>query len=169
MAVTPRADVPAEGVPASLPEVLNPREAPWDRRGDRIVTTALGSFEVEMKRDSDDDLVEGTALGSRMVSKRFHGDLDGTSQGRMLTGMTRVDGSAGYVLIERVHGRVHGRSGTFLLQHSGILERGTPRQTIEVVPDSGSGELVGIRGRMTIQVSGDAHSYEFDYEIVGGP
>ncbi len=133
------------------------------------MTRALGGFEVEMKQDSDPDLAEGTTLGAMVVSKRFHGGLDGTSRGRMLTGMTPVDGSAGYVLIERVRGRLHGRSGTFLLQHSGTLERGTPHQTIEVVPDSGSGELVGIRGRMTIQVSGGAHSYEFDYEGVGGP
>jgi hypothetical protein len=133
------------------------------------MTTARGGFEVEMKRESNDDLAEGTTLGSMTVSKRFHGDLDGTSRGRGLTGMTRVDGSAGYVLIERVQGRLHGRSGTFLLQHSGIMDHGAPRLTVEVVPDSGSGELVGIRGHMTIQVTGGAHSYEFDYEMAGGP
>ncbi|MGA7475662.1 MAG: DUF3224 domain-containing protein [Thermoplasmata archaeon] len=133
------------------------------------MTTARGGFEVEMSQDSDNDLAEGTTLGSMRVSKRFHGDIDGSSRGRMLTGMTRVDGSAGYVLIERVRGRLQGRSGAFLLQHSGILERGVPRQTIEVVPDSGTGELAGIRGRMTIQISGEAHSYAFDYNFVGGP
>lgn len=122
-----------------------------------------------MSRDSDDDLGDGTPLGSMRVSKRFHGDLDGTSRGRMLTGMTRTEGSAGYVLIERVRGRLEGRTGTFLLQHSGILDRGAPRQAIEVVPDSGTGELAGIRGRMTIQISGGDHSYEFEYSFVVRP
>lgn len=116
-----------------------------------------------MAPDSADDVADGTTLGAMVVDKRFHGDLDGSSRRRMLTGMTGVDGSAGYVLIERFRGRLHRRTRSFLLQHSGILDRGTPRQSIEVVPDSGTGELTGLSGRLTIQISEGAHSHEFEY------
>jgi len=129
------------------------------------MTTAIGSFEVTMVPESADDVADGTTLGVMMVDKRFYGDLDGSSRGRMLTGMTGVGGSAGYVLIERFRGRLHRRAGSFLLQHSGILDRGTPKQSIEVVPDSGTGELKGLTGRLTIQISEGAHSYEFEYTL----
>lgn len=131
--------------------------------------TARGKFDVKINPDSDEDGADGTILGSRQVDKQYHGDLDATSHGRMLTGTTSVDGSAGYVLIERVRGRLHGRAGTFLLQHSGILDRGVPRPWVEVVPDSGSGELTGIRGRLVINIAAGFHSYEFEYELARAP
>ncbi|MGD1099177.1 MAG: DUF3224 domain-containing protein [Thermoplasmata archaeon] len=133
------------------------------------MTNAHGGFEVEITRDSDDDSADGTVLGSLKGTKRFHGDLEGSSRGRMLTGMTAREGSAGYVLIERVQGRLQGRTGSFLLQHFGIMDRGVPRLTIEVIPDSGTDELAGIQGRMTIQVSGADHSYDFEFSFVGRP
>jgi hypothetical protein len=127
--------------------------------------TARGSFEVEITPDSVDDHAHGTTLGSMAVHKRFHGDLNASGQGRMLTGLTSVKSSAGYVLIERVRGALNGRTGTFLLQHAGVVNRGTPRLTIEVLPDSGTGELVGIAGRMTITVIEGQHSYELEYTL----
>jgi hypothetical protein len=129
------------------------------------MATARGVFEVEMKPDGRDDRADGTLLGSTVVRKRFHGDLDASSRGRMLTGLTRVKGSAGYVLIERVEGSLNGRTGTFLLQHFGLLDRGIPRQTIEVVPDSGTDELVGLKGRMTGQIAQGVHSYALAYRL----
>ena len=130
------------------------------------MVAARGGFDVTMTPDPHPDRADGTVLGSADVKKRFHGDLAASSRGRMLTGTTGVEGSAGYVLIERVRGSLRERAGTFLLQHFGILNRGVPRQTIEVVPDSGTGELEGLRGRMTVQVVGGAHYYEFEYRLV---
>jgi len=133
------------------------------------MTKARGGFDVEMRPDSEDDSAEGTTLGCMVVDKQIYGDLEASSRGRMLTGMTDVEGSAGYVLIERVRGRLHGRTGTFLLQHWGILDHGAPRQMIEVVPDSGTGELAGLKGNLTVQIAEGKHSYEFDYTLVGRP
>src|SRR5271165_4091355 len=98
------------------------------------------------------------------IDKQFHGDLEGTSKGEMLGAMTEVKGSAGYVAIERVTGTLNGRSGTFVLQHSGTMTRGTQHMTITVVPDSGTGGLAGISGSMTIIIKeGGKHFYEFEY------
>jgi hypothetical protein len=99
------------------------------------------------------------------LAKRFHGDLEGTSQGQMLAAATAVKGSAGYVAIELVTGALGGRRGSFVLQHSGTMTRGTPQLTIAVVPDSGTDELAGLQGRMTITIEGGAHSYELDYSL----
>ena len=83
----------------------------------------------------------------------------------MLTAGTDVKGSAGYVAIERVTGTLKGRSGSFVLQHSGTLTRGEPQQSITVVPDSGTGQLVGIAGKLTVIIAAGKHSYEFDYTL----
>jgi hypothetical protein len=104
------------------------------------------------------------------LDKRFHGDLEGTSQGEMLAAMTAVKGSAGYVAIERVTGTLRGRKGTFALQHTGIMNRGTPSLTITVVPDSGTEQLTGLSGTMAIIITADGkHSYEFDYTLADAP
>ncbi|HEY1198800.1 MAG TPA: DUF3224 domain-containing protein [Thermoplasmata archaeon] len=126
---------------------------------------AHGVFDVEMHPDGEDDSAEGTTLGRMIVEKRFHGDLEGTGRGRMSTGKTSLQGSAGYVLIERVQGRLHGRTGTFLLQHWGILDRGVQDSRVEVIPDSGSGELAGLKGRLTGRIENGVHSYELDYSL----
>jgi hypothetical protein len=99
------------------------------------------------------------------IDKQFHGDLEATSRGEMLTAGTDVPGSAGYVAMERVTGRLHGRSGAFLLQHSGTMTRGAPQLAITVVPDSGTGELAGLGGRMAITITDGRHSYDFDYTL----
>jgi hypothetical protein len=99
------------------------------------------------------------------IDKQFHGDLQGTSQGEMLSVMSDVKGSAGYVAIERVSATLNGRSGSFVLQHNATMNRGEPALNIIVVPDSGSGELAGLSGSMRIIIAGGSHAYEFDYTL----
>lgn len=134
-----------------------------------VSSHASGTFEVKLTPQSTDESAEGSTLGRMSIDKQFHGDLEGTSKGEMLTGMTSVKGSAGYVAIERVTGTLKGRKGTFLLQHSGTMTRGAPSLTITVVPDSGTGELVGLAGTMTITIADGKHSYDFDYTLTPTP
>jgi hypothetical protein len=108
-------------------------------------------------------------MGRMTIDKQFHGDLEATSKGQMLTAMTETKGSAGYVAVERVTGRLHGRSGTFALQHSGTMTRGVPQLTITVVPDSGTGQLVGLTGKMMINITDGKHSYDFEYTLPEAP
>jgi hypothetical protein len=128
---------------------------------------ATGPFEVKVTPQKPDTQIARAAnLGRLTIDKRFHGDLEGISKGEMLATHTETPGSAGYVALERVTGKLNGRSGSFVLQHSATMQRGTPTSSITVVPDSGTGELAGISGRMTITVAADgAHSYEFEYLI----
>ena len=99
------------------------------------------------------------------IDKQLHGDLEAAGNGEMLAAGTDVKGSAGYVAIERVTGTLHGRTGTFILQHSGTMTRGEPQQSVTVVPDSGTGELAGLAGKLTIRIADKKHYYEFDYTI----
>jgi hypothetical protein len=101
------------------------------------------------------------------IDKQFHGNLVGSSKGQMLTAGTSVKGSAGYVAIEQVTGTLHGRSGAFVLQHSGTMTRGAPQLIVSVVPDSGTGELAGLTGTLTIAIADGKHSYDFDYALAG--
>ena len=128
---------------------------------------AAGPFDVKVTPQKPDTQIARAAnLGRLTVDKRFHGDLEGISKGEMLATQTDVPGSAGYVAMERVTGRLRGRTGSFVLQHSATMSRGAPVSSITVVPDSGTGELRGISGTMTITVAKDgAHSYQFDYQI----
>jgi Protein of unknown function (DUF3224) len=103
------------------------------------------------------------------IDKKFHGDLEATSKGEMLTAVTQVKGSAGYVAIERVSGTLHGRSGTFVLQHTGTATRGAHQLSVTVVPDSGTGQLVGLAGTMTIHNADGKHSYDFEYTLTETP
>jgi hypothetical protein len=128
---------------------------------------ASGSFEVKMIPQAQEDGVGDPSIGRMALDKQFHGGLEATSRGQMLAAMTDVEGSAGYVAIERVTGKLDGRSGTFALQHSGTMTRGLPQLTITVVPDSGTGELLGLAGVMTIEITDGKHSYEFEYTIKG--
>ena len=124
---------------------------------------ASGAFEVKLTPQKDET---GDAAIARMtLDKRFHGDLEATSQGQMLSAGTAVQGSAGYVAIERVSGTLKGRSGTFVLQHYGLMNRGVPQLTITVVPGSGTGELTGLSGTMKIDIAGGKHSYGFEYTL----
>ncbi|GHD68467.1 DUF3224 domain-containing protein [Jeongeupia chitinilytica] len=125
---------------------------------------ASGTFEVGLKALELHDPADGT-LGRRAIDKRFSGDLVATSVGEMLSAGTAVAGSAAYVAIERVSGTLAGRSGSFTLQHSGTMHRGTPQLRVSVVPDSGSGELAGLDGTLTIRIADGRHFYDFDYRF----
>ncbi len=126
---------------------------------------ASGAFDVKLNPLPAYDTSAGSKLGRMSIDKQFHGDLEGTSQGEMLSAMTDVKGSAGYVAIERVSGTLQGRSGSFVLQHNATMNRGEPSLSIIVVPDSGSGELAGLSGSMKIIIADGKHFYEFDYSL----
>ena len=125
---------------------------------------ASGAFDVKVVPQTDDKPMDPT-IGRMTLDKQYHGPLEGTGKGVMLTGGTDVEGSAVYVAIERVNGNLEGQSGTFLLQHGGTMTRGVPHLTITVVPDSGTGELVGLAGKMMINIVDGKHFYEFEYTI----
>ena len=127
---------------------------------------ASGTFEVKLTPQKPDNKeAEGANLGRMSIDKKFSGDLEATSKGEMLSAMTDVKGSAGYVAIERVSGTLQGRKGTFVLQHSGTMTRGAPEMSVTVVPDSGTGDLAGLAGRMTIKIDAGKHFYEFGYTL----
>jgi hypothetical protein len=132
-----------------------------------VLMSAIGDFTVKVTPDGDVDKAQGAALGRMTLDKQFTGDLTGTSKGQMLTAMTEVKGSAGYVAIERVTGTLQGHSGSFVLQHFATMSAASgPQQSITVVPDSGTGQLVGIAGQMLIKIATDGkHSYEFEYKL----
>lgn len=131
-----------------------------------MTTHASGTFEVQLKPLTPYVTTEEALLGRMSIDKQLRGDLDAVSQGEMLTAGTSVESSAGYVAIERVSGKLHGRSGTFALQHNGTMTRGAGELTITVVPDSGTGELVGLAGKMAIIIEDGKHSYDFEYTLV---
>jgi hypothetical protein len=139
------------------------------QKGVAVATHASGTFEVKLNPQPPDDKTEGSTLGRMSIDKQFHGDLEGRAKGQMLTAGTEVKGSAGYVAIERVTGTLNGRSGSFVLQHSGMLTRGAAQQSITVVPDSGSGQLVGLAGKMTVTIAAGKHSYDFEYTLPAAP
>jgi len=129
------------------------------------VTRAVGPFEVSLKPLPMDGEPGSEMLGRMSIDKQFHGDLEGTSKGQMLTGGTVIKNSAGYVAIERVTGSLKGRKGSFILQHTGTMNRGAPSLVITIVPDSGTDQLDGIRGTMAIKIEGGKHSYELNYTL----
>ena len=126
---------------------------------------ARGTFEVKLSPQPLSYKTDDAMLARMSLDKQFHGDLEGTSAGEMLSAGTVTKGSAGYVAIERVGGTLAGRKGTFVLQHSATMNRGVPSLSITVVPDSGTGELAGLTGTMTIVIDEGKHSYEFDYTL----
>ncbi len=108
----------------------------------------------------------GAKLGRMALDKQYHGALTATATGEMLSAMSSVSGSAGYVAIERVSGTLEGRSGSFALQHTGTMTRGAPELLIRVVPDSGTGQLTGLTGSMAIRIeAGGKHFYDFEYTL----
>ena len=128
-----------------------------------MTTQARGTFEVKLNPLSAHHA--DAKLGRMSIDKQFHGDLEGTSQGEMLSAMTDVKGSAGYVAIERVSATLNGRHGTFVLQHNATMNRGVPSLSVTVVPDSGTGALAGLAGDFKIIVADGKHSYEFSYAL----
>lgn len=126
---------------------------------------AVGTFEVTMKPEPLSEVVATSAVGRMSLSKTFHGQLEATSVGEFLSVMGTEKGSAGYVAMEVVAGILDGLAGSFALQHRGVMTRGVPELLVTVVPDSGTGELVGIRGTMKIDIVERVHYYELDYSL----
>ncbi len=127
--------------------------------------SAKGEFVVTMKPLTFDGVDPEFKLGRMSIDKQISGDLTASTVGQMLSAMTSTDGSAGYVAIERVAGVLNGKRGTFVLQHTGSMNRGAPSLAVTVVPDSGTEELVGLEGEFTIKIEEGKHSYEFAYRL----
>lgn len=135
-------------------------------KGQTMIHHARGGFDVKL---TPLESSAGKELGRMSINKTFHGELDATSKGEMLAAMTSVHGSAGYVAIEKVTGKLAGRDGTFVLQHLGTMTRGEGKLTVTVVPDSGTGQLVGLAGRMSIEITHGKHLYHFEYSLPAEP
>ena len=135
------------------------------QKGTAMAAHATGTFEVKLTPQAPDGKFEDATLGRMTIDKQIHGDLEATSKGTMLTAGTDIKGSAGYVAIERVTGTLHGRTGTFVLQHTGTMSRGALQLSITVVPDSGTGQLGGLTGKFNITIADGKHSYDFEYTL----
>jgi Protein of unknown function (DUF3224) len=147
---------------AQTPGTQTPKETTMTR-------TASGSFEVKLTPPPPDAALAGTATGRMLIDKQFHGDLEAVSKGQMLAFRSAVEGSAGYVAIEEVSGTLDGRRGTFVLQHNATMTRGEPRLSVIVVPDSGTEQLTGLSGTMSIDIRDGGHFYEFEYSLAEAP
>ena|SRR5579864_7661326 len=131
---------------------------------------ARATFEVKLVPQPMHTAAGGATLSRMTIDKQFRGDLEGESTGEMLSAMTAVEGSAGYVAIELVRGTLNGPKGTFVLQHSGSMTRGsTPSLSVTVVPNSGTEGLTGLSGQMLIIIEKGRHSYQFDYTLPTTP
>ena len=128
--------------------------------------SATGPFDVRLAPQALSPVSAHSGLGRMSLDKRFHGALDATSTGEMISFRGTVDGSAGYVAMETVRGTLAGRRGSFVLQHSATMTRGAPAQWITVVPDSGTDALAGLAGRMIVEIGADgAHGYRFEFTL----
>jgi hypothetical protein len=128
-----------------------------------MTSHATGPFDVKMIPQDDK---AGDGLTRMLLDKQYHGDLEGAAKGQMLTGGVSANHSGAYVALEKFTGTLHGRSGSFVLHHTGIMTNGKPDLTILVAPDSGTGQLAGITGKMTITIAADGkHSYDFEYTL----
>ncbi|WP_174715138.1 DUF3224 domain-containing protein [Vibrio penaeicida] len=125
-----------------------------------------GTFDINLDpMDTYAQGVEGTRLGHMSIDKTFHGELKAKSSGEMLNVLTPVQGSAGYVAIEQVVGELSGKKGSFVLQHYGVMFNGNDTLILEVIPDSGTGDLVGLEGQMAIWIEDGQHRYDFEYQV----
>jgi hypothetical protein len=124
---------------------------------------AKGEFTVKIIPQTEDRQLP--LFGRMTIDKAFYGDIIGTSQGQMLSAGTQIPNSAGYVAIERITGTIHGKRGTFVLQHNATMNRGEGNLNIVVVPDSGTEELAGLTGNLSISIKDKKHFYEFEYEL----
>jgi len=130
-----------------------------------MIQHASGTFEVKMQPLGEGDVAAGSSLGRMSLDKQFSGDLQAMGKGEMLAARSDIPTSAAYVAIERVTGTLHGREGSFVLVHKGVMTSEAQRLVIEVVPDTGTGELVGISGTLGIRIEGGKHYYDFDYGL----
>ena len=129
---------------------------------------AAGTFEVKVSPQPADEASANSSVGRTLIDKQFRGGLEAASRVQMLGVRTAVEGSAGYVAMEEVAGALGGRRGTFVLQHAGTMTRGALQLSVTVIPDSGTGELTGLAGRMEINIADGKHSYDFQYTIGEG-
>lgn len=128
-----------------------------------MTTTISGEFSVGMTAQASE---EGSpAIGRMVLDKQYHGALEARGAGQMIATHGSVSGSAAYVALETVTGSLHGREGSFALVHHGLMTRGQPSLDISVVPDSGTGALTGLAGRMRIRVEGHQHFYDFEFSL----
>ncbi len=126
---------------------------------------AEGSFDVKTTPIAADEATTGTSLGRFSLVKQYHGDLEGAAKGEMLSAGDPASGNAGYVAIEQVNGVLAGHSGSFALQHVGVMEGGKYKLTITVVPGSGTAQLAGLAGTLNIVIADGKHNYTFDYSL----
>jgi hypothetical protein len=131
-----------------------------------MTAQARGTFDVKVTPQPADDQAGGP-FGRLFLDKQFHGDLDAHSNGQMLAWGTGAENSGAYVALERVSGALQGRRGSFVLQHNGTMTKGVASMTVTVVPGSGTEELTGVAGKMTIVIAGGTHSYAFEYTLDG--
>ncbi len=126
---------------------------------------ASGAFDVKLTPQPADEKTNDPLLGRMSIDKHYHGELEATGTGQMLTGGDYKTGSAGYVAMEKVTGTLQGRTGTFLMQHSGTLTQGAQQLSITIVPGTGTGQLAGIAGKMDVKITDGKHFYELDYTL----
>jgi hypothetical protein len=129
------------------------------------MTIAAGSFEITMTTQPPDDHPDGSIIARQLLIKRYEGALSAEGRGQMLAVMGQTKGCAGYVALEVVSGTLDGRAGRFALQHFGVMDHGRPELRVAVVPDSGTDDLKGLSGVLTIDVASGKHAYSFDYQI----
>jgi hypothetical protein len=130
-----------------------------------VTTRANGTFDVKLLPITAAFTGDDAPLARMSIEKQFHGDLEASSRGEMLSSGSATTGSAGYVAIEKVSGTLHGREGTFTLQHSATMNRGVPSLSVTIIPDSGTGALAGISGALNIIIENKQHSYTLDYSL----
>lgn len=147
-----------------------PQAASPAAKGKLMTGQARGTFEVKVLPLPEDTKVPGVAVGRFSIDKQFKGDIEGTSKGEMMTAGTAVKGSAGYVAVEVITGALLGRKGSFTLLHQATMKQdGDFKMSLVVIPDSGTGELAGLQGSMTIVIEPGKHSYVLDYTLPPRP
>jgi hypothetical protein len=151
--------------PAQAPAAAAPSPAAAVPSKGRLVQHVTGMFDVKLTPQPASEDPGRADLGRMIIDKQYHGSLDGTGKGEMLTGMTAVKNSGAYVAVERVSGTLAGKHGTFILQHHATMTRGKPDLNISVVPDSGTGDLTGISGRMGVRIENGQHFYDFAFSL----
>jgi hypothetical protein len=148
----------------------NPKSSAPTKKAAVMSLRAIGPFEVKINPQPPDEKAGGAAIGRMLLDKRFHGDLEATSKGTMLAAGTGAkNSSGGYVALEIVTGTLKGHTGTFVLQHSATMNRGVPNLSVTVVPDSGTGQLTGLAGKMNINIVDGKHSYDLEYTLPETP
>jgi hypothetical protein len=149
---------------AGLTTLAQVSTIPGSEKVKTVTLHAKGPFDPKIVPLPSPELPQGV-LARMSIDKQYHGDLEATSKGEMMTASTAVKGSAGYVAMEQVTGKLNGRSGSFILQHSATMNRGVPQLSVTVVPDSGTDQLVGLTGTMNIIITEGKHAYDFEYTL----